>query len=49
MLLAIKIKLSFHKEMVFLLLAAWLLYFFPLNEFYDSSSPQKCSAEWGRR
>jgi len=49
MLRAVKIKLSFRKEMGFLSLAAWLLYFFPLSEFYDSSSPQKCSAEWRRR
>lgn len=37
MLHAIKIKLSFRKEMGFLLLAACLLYFFPPNKFYDSS------------
>lgn len=46
MLLAIKIKLSFHKEMGFLLLAAQLLYFFPVNKFSDSSCPQKCTVKW---
>lgn len=49
MFLAVQIKLSFRKEMEFLLLAAQLLYFFPMNKFYDSSCPQKCSVKWGRR
>lgn len=49
MLLVIKIKLSFHKEIGFLLLAAQLLYFFPMNKFSDSSCPQKFSVKWQRR
>lgn len=49
MLFALKIKLSFHEEMGFLLLDAQLLCFFPMNKFYGSSCPQKCSVKWGRR
>lgn len=41
MLLAVKIKPSFHKEMGFLLLADQLLYFFPMNKFYYSFCPQE--------
>lgn len=47
MLLTVKIKLSFHKEMGFLLLPAQLLYFFPMNKFSDSSCPQKRSGKEG--
>lgn len=53
MLLAVKSKLSFHKEKeLFFFFYCWLLGWFisfPLNKFYDSPSPQECSDEWGRR
>lgn len=45
MLLAVKSKLSFHKEKecfcFFLLLAAWLVYFFPSEQILRFSLPTR--------
>lgn len=46
MLLAVKSKLSFHKEkecffFFFLLLAAWLVYFFPSEQILRFSLPTR--------